>query len=800
MTSQMTTAITNFCDSKNILWFPIIIKSTPTDKIQNGETKFHKELKPVEYYKSKDNQFGYPKSTDFETLTEEQIKNRQSLLFKYPNQFNSIAIDCRKYHQIDFDTPNYPEELNDFICANPYYTSSTKSYGKHVFIETNIPNAVDKTKLYETDDGDVEMLTKWSWASLDTKIENIDNRIIYYTPNEMELYGYNPKQKKEYKSNINNVSNNSNNTNNCTNETNNKYIELMNLIGNKIKRDNWLKLTSWAVNYISKNQYLDFVDIEWKNDAEKLWNEFYNNKRETSILTIANIAKDVCPEKYKQWRQNHNLLITMNILQKGEADICEYIKPDLINKLVYCNNIWYGYNDNTKMWERGISPTHIIVRHIQNEISLLLSVLQFKLTNLFGEERNKMEEDIKELNSIYKKATSNGFSSQCKKSLEYLLLDNDFYKKINNIPYRIPFKNGILNLKTMQLESIQAEDFLTNRINREYKRADEETIKTLKDELRKICNCNDIHLNYYLSSIGYAFCGVSDKEQLFWSLYGATASNGKSTIFDALKVICPEIVSRVESDFYEINEKGRHKTLDTLTGLTRILYANELSKKKQDKEFIKQIADGTSMPYKQMYGNKVDLPVNFKAFIISNNILNFENDNGISRRIRTCEFTSSFRDFPVNIPEKRQFIADKDFPRKLKEEYSDALLDIIFEYANKYYTNNKLEPYPSEWNEENDNVINMNDVYGEIYKELEFGESCFASKNDISTLLQKYEKTYNQKEFLNELRRLPEYNSYNIHYESQKEKIINGKKAKGFWVGLKIKEKQTDEFDDSIEE
>lgn len=577
-------------------------------------------------------------------------------------------------------------------------------------------------------------------------------------------------------------------------KSSNKYIELMHLIGNKISRKHHLQLAGWAVKYISKNEYLDLFDDSWKSDAEKLWDDFSAKKRPITIITIATIAKEVCPDKYNQWRQKHDLVITKKILEKGEADVCEFIKDDLSNRLIFCNGAWYGYNEHTKLWSKGFDPTHIIVRHIQNEISLLLSILWCKKSNpkLSKKDEETIDDDIKDVNAIYRKVTTTGYSSQCKKSLSYLLCDNDFYKKIDNTPYRIPFKNGILNLETMQLEEFKEEDYITTRINRDYTPADTEFIRK---ELWKICNCNDSHLEYYLSTLGYSLCGAANREQLFWSFYGATASNGKSTIFDALKEICPEMVSRVSSDFYELNNKNTHKTLATFSGLTRIVYANELSKKKQDVEFIKQLADGTTMPYNKLYGNKADLRISFKSFIISNNTLNFTNDNGMTRRLKTCEFRSSFSQTATedNI-EQRIFVADTSFPEKLSAIYADALLSLLFEYANKYITDGyKLKPYPDAWNEENNNVLETNDVYKQIFKEFEFHKDFQVSKDDIEKVYRRYGKEFKLGDFRDELKRLPQFDSCEIHYDSQKPIQVNGKRIKGWWYGLRIKEQENPE-------
>ena len=91
------------------------------------------------------------------------------------------------------------------------------------------------------------------------------------------------------------------------------------------------------------------------------------------------------------------------------------------------------------------------------------------------------------------------------------------------------------------------------------------------------------------------------KLQEFYYILGQKASNGKSAIFEALTDIMPCYVKRIESNTFEIKKSQLHKEIATWKGI-RIGWANELSKNKQDAELIKNVADGTAIKYKVMYG------------------------------------------------------------------------------------------------------------------------------------------------------------------------------------------------------
>ena len=89
--------------------------------------------------------------------------------------------------------------------------------------------------------------------------------------------------------------------------------------------------------------------------------------------------------------------------------------------------------------------------------------------------------------------------------------------------------------------------------------------------------------------------GDSSLVQGFFNLLGQKASNGKSIIFETLMSIIPNYVKKAESDLFECNYGSRHKEIATWRGI-RLLWLNELTKKKQDGEVIKDICDGTQVP------------------------------------------------------------------------------------------------------------------------------------------------------------------------------------------------------------
>ena len=166
-----------------------------------------------------------------------------------------------------------------------------------------------------------------------------------------------------------------------------------------------------------------------------------------------------------------------------------------------------------------------------------------------------------------------------------------------------------MDLKTLEFRTgLRSSDYLTRTIPYNYEGSKQEDIEKIKKELLKICNMNETHLEYYLSCIGYALTGDASKIQEFYCLRGQTASNGKSVIFEALTEIMPNYVLKLESSIFETTYGSRHKEVATWKGV-RIGWLNELSKKKQDENEIKNLADGTSIRFKVNYGTMDTMPI-----------------------------------------------------------------------------------------------------------------------------------------------------------------------------------------------
>ena len=757
----MTSSLVEFCNSNGINWFPISLTITQDKK---------KILNPINHTLYN---FQRPKNTDFQNIDADVIKKRQLLLqdesIKQKLNLNTMWIDTSKIYHIDIDTPNYDEGFDKISEHTPYFKSMTKEYGKHILIKT--PDfKPTKSRIQFKNEG-VELLCgQSSYApfeifnshkeiiELDKVSEMLDLQKIHITNTEIT-----DENKKELT----------------------PYDELLTIIGNKgHSRNTWLILCSWFINNSSKQEFINFVDFSWKDDAEKLFDDFSNNKRPCSKYALDNIAKEKDENAYIAWRRKHNIYITNEILERGCNDVAQFIAPRLKQNLIYCNDLWYQFDKTSCLWRITKKPDAMVISHIQRDIDETRECILYKKNRTDNEEEIRTLTKLEKLFVSYHREVSNGgYITQTLKCLATYLFDADFEKILDNQTGYIAFKNGILDLKTLSFRNgLLQSDFITKTIPYNYvkKNNDDDDVISVKTALKKICNWNDRHLDYYLSCIGYALTGLSSREQNFWYLRGQTAENGKSVIFEALEKIMPNYVIKGTNTFLDKGAELK-KEVPTWKG-KRILWLNEVSTKMKDEDLLKAVCDGTDFKYNRNYATEAEkVSILFKLFCVSNNSLSVKGDAGIARRFKLQQFNSQFQvDNTEDDFETLQFIRNKTFSDDLCGKWRDALLHLIFSYSNNYIINDSLLLYPREWNDEAKENIADNNKFSEWFNEtFEIGDELVCFKKDFENILPTEYKTVKIKDELTRMK-------IKFKYDFTKRTMIDGEKKKGAFVGFKL--------------
>jgi hypothetical protein len=572
---------------------------------------------------------------------------------------------------------------------------------------------------------------------------------------------------------------------NLNNNQTTSYNELLAIIGNKEhSRNTWLILCSWFVNHSTKKEFIDFVEPEWREQADKLFDNFSKNKKPCSKYALDNIAKIKDENAYLVWRRKNNIYISVDILKRGCNDVAKFIASRLKQNLIYCNDLWFQFDIQTCLWRITKRPDAMVINHIQRDIDETRESILYKKNRTDDEDEKKNLSLLEKMFVDYHREVSKGaYVSQTLKFLADYLLDADFEKILDNQTGFVAFKNGILDLKTLDFRNgLLQSDFITKTIPHNYTEKNDDDVIDVRTALKKICNWNDSHLDYYLSCIGYALTGLSSREQNFWYLRGQTAENGKSVIFEALEKIMPNYVIKGTSTFLDKGAELK-KEVPTWKG-KRILWLNEVSTKMKDEDLVKAVCDGTDFKYNRNYATEAEkVAILFKLFGVSNNSLSIKGDAGIARRFKLLQFNSQFQlDTTEDDFETLQFIRNKTFSDDLCGKWRDALLHLIFSYSKDYIVNDCLKPYPKEWNDEAKENIADNNKFIEWFDEtFEIGKDFVCFKVDFENILPNEYKSLKIKDELTRMK-------IKFTYDSQMKKIIDGARKKGAFVGFRINE------------
>ena len=267
-------------------------------------------------------------------------------------------------------------------------------------------------------------------------------------------------------------------------------------------------------------------------------------------------------------------------------------------------------------------------------------------------------------------------------------------------------------------------------------------------------------------------------------MLGQTASNGKSVIFEALMEVIPNYIVKIENTAFEMGNNAIHKEVATWRG-ARIGWVNELTKKKQDAELFKQIADGTTIKYKVMYGNSANMNINFKMCVVSQHTISINADKGVARRLKVLQMNSSFMDdYTEDDYVKCRFKKDTNFGFLLQTQYKFALMDIIYSYSKRFYENDfKMCDYPDEWKQETEESVSTNNEFNDFfYGHFEVDPDAILSKRVVDEIISQYKGSIRLKD---ELMRMGIHFTYDCKKKAPKER------GQGIWTGFKVVDKTT---------
>ena len=378
------------------------------------------------------------------------------------------------------------------------------------------------------------------------------------------------------------------------------------------------------------------------------------------------------------------------------------------------------------------------------------------------------------------------------------VLSKEEQDKLNRLDNHLNFKNGKLNLKTSEFCDRTKDDFVTEYLDYDFQIKPNKSIKQeVTEVLKKICNSSDDDFDFIMRFLGYCITSET-KEQKYLNVVGETASNGKSTLIKLMEEALPIYIFKAKKDlFSEAFSKG-HKYFAQTKG-KRIVYIEELDKKKVDADLLKDVVDGNKMNNEVLFSTTEKIDINFKLMFLSNNLMNFDADSGIKRRLIHFEFKNKFVD-KEDIEKERinhrvgaVYEVDRTLTKKFQcnDEYKNALIHLLLKKSKQYFTEGLTVPQKylemaKDVCDENDKFKNFFDDHFELTTDL----NDRIAKTELHDMYNHHTKcNFSPSTLMTEIKRLQ------LRYDKGLRCVYNGQSVRGVLTGIKKKtvdEKETD--------
>lgn len=514
-----------------------------------------------------------------------------------------------------------------------------------------------------------------------------------------------------------------------------KYLDLLhNVIKNDLKPngcarlnwDQWFQIAGiLKYNGYTIEVWNAFCAMSASNNPTYSISEWNGIKNTTpmSIFGLQSIAKEINPTEYKEWLIRHNVYFIKADELDDPFKVANAISKTLKETLVLCNENWYMLTD-ANLWRQQKEPSYYITNEVRKYIDESNKQLVIKIAKTEGEQKDKLVEMSKLYLKSYKTISSSGFLNVLTKYLKTVLNDLTFADKLDATAGVLAFQNGIMDLKTKQFrQGILASDLITQTIPHDYAPCDPIKMQYIKDVLIKILNNNVEHMEYYASLIGFSFIGSPHLEKSIYfcvdKTLTASGDNGKTFFKDILNELMPNYVYKTKGTLIEEGNTKVHKQLAMLKG-KRLVWLDELSKKKLNAEIMKEIGDGLKIENEVMFGTSEILDIMFKMWILTNNIPTIDaKDTAVFNRYKHLSYGSHFDRTGTRLTEnaeKLEFIADTSLGDKIKADYKNEIFNFVIDYANKYYKSG-IPPIPQQFKNDAKETQASNDEFGKWFSE-----------------------------------------------------------------------------------
>lgn len=251
---------------------------------------------------------------------------------------------------------------------------------------------------------------------------------------------------------------------------------------------------------------------------------------------------------------------------------------------------------------------------------------------------------IEERDEYLKHCSSVGKESTLKNLVNYLKGIEEIHISINKFDNNkniLVFKNGILDLRTLELREANPSDFNLKKVNYGYNK---EAKANLWEKSLNEWFSNDKELiDWIQKALGYSLTGHTSEEIILFA-YGS-GCNGKSRLVNAIKNIFSEYSKSADFKSFEssMNRSEQNFDLAPLKGARFVIAAESDEDRKLDEARIKRITTIDEVICAKKYKDSFTYEPTYTIWLTINHLPNVAGtDNGIWRRIVPIPFLNSF--------------------------------------------------------------------------------------------------------------------------------------------------------------
>jgi len=741
----------DWLDIKGIANFPIRVTHEPTQKrLADGTMKRKKSLEKFDMRIVTTNDFD-----DGELMKKRWDKYKNGNQYEY----NTIAYDTRNVRVVDVDCILEPVDgaENPFITllkTNPYKKSSTKSFGRHIFVNKgNVPATPKRTKQnfdkkygidHKGTEGVEYLNGLWGWSPMEDIIFNPD-RPTCYNPKIVDFNIAISNKKK--------------------NQSNKKQKVLK--LKKKYKIKDTKKNTRTYDLQVVKENLMNFTD-EDIHQVQK-WAGIIRACASSQDEDVYNIVHEVSKRANydgeawvrKAWDSfNPDIddlysfdkfckkFVPISSLEVDEDAIGNYFLANYkhnfhcLTKVEKSNRKLCHFDEADNTWKTG----HNICQPI------IYTIVSNKIQPLYKErfenwkDNNDDDKELKNLEKGLRKFRTHTFLNKVTIwIINHMLTDADIKADIqfnleDSTKHYVQFRNGAFNLKTGLLEPRTRKMYITEYLNYNYTpEKDEQKIAAIS-KLIEMAVPNKLNREGVLAWRG--LCLTGNIEKAFMLFYGATGDNGKSKLSFMMKWAFPIYVKRVSQNLFDKNNSNFDKALSALANTpTRLVFAEEFGKKTLDVERFKSVIGSTIVSVCPLYHEQIEMKLQWQFEASTNNEMNASNDAALKLRGNVVEMRSKFVKNKLEVnPAKHIYLMDDTIETMFEDKANClALFHLLAPYSKKYYEDG-LE-LPDSFKKVFAESLESNDVWSEIFDEYfeVGGASDFISKNELTHFVKNLE-------------------------------------------------------------